>query len=98
MKPVFINKFRLAKSVEYATGLSVKRRTCRCCQKVVDKTVLDHNHVTNKTRGLICYSCNMKIAFAEWLLNNGEEMKMIMKYLEAYDWEHPLHETMKKVL
>lgn len=43
---------------------------------VPNRLSVDHNHSTKKFRGLLCYSCNIKIG---WIENNWESAK---KYLE----------------
>lgn len=34
---------------------------CAICEDIMDRPCLDHNHVTNKVRGLLCSSCNLGI-------------------------------------
>jgi hypothetical protein len=40
---------------------------------------VDHDHVTGKVRGLLCYACNIAIGFLE---EDPDRVQKIMNYLE----------------
>jgi hypothetical protein len=44
-----------------------------------NKTCLDHDHVTGKARGVICFKCNITIGFIE---KTPELVKPILTYLD----------------
>jgi len=43
---------------------------------------VDHNHTTNKVRGLLCSNCNTMLGLAK---ENLDILKLAMKYLEKYE-------------
>ena len=48
--------------------------------------VIDHNHRTNATRGLLCQRCNKLIGFAEAGTVNGQEILIrALSHLREYD-------------
>lgn len=54
---------------------------CKICRKNKAKH-LDHNHITNKTRGILCTKCNFGIG----LFNDSiENLLSAIKYLKEYD-------------
>ena len=50
---------------------------CRCSTHL-DKFNVDHNHKTNKARGLLCHRCNLLIGFAD---DNIELLKSCITYI-----------------
>jgi hypothetical protein len=56
---------------EFEDQLVYQRGLCACCQKRMiidvenhrdpDAAVVDHSHVTNELRGIICHDCNIGI-------------------------------------
>lgn len=51
-----------------------KNRCGICNEKFLDNSVIDHNHKTGKTRGLLCANCNHglgKFKDSEWILNSA---------------------------
>jgi hypothetical protein len=58
---------------------------CALCKKpayVFKKSLsVDHNHSTNKVRGLLCYRCNKFLVGRQTI----ESAKKILEYLEKYD-------------
>jgi len=45
----------------------------------ITRLSVDHNHTTNKVRGLLCSSCNVKLG---WFENNKIS---VLSYLKGYD-------------
>lgn len=61
-------KFGLSSS-EYQELYDMQRGRCALCQveesKLGQRLCLDHNHVTNEPRGLVCRGCNLCLGFHE---------------------------------
>ena len=62
--------------------LNKQNNSCAICKKnQIDlKKIMsvDHNHQTNKVRGILCHGCNVGIGFFE---DNIEFLKQAIKYL-----------------
>lgn len=43
---------------------------------------IDHNHTTEKVRGLLCSSCNLALGHAK---EDKEVLKSMIEYLERFD-------------
>ena len=56
---------------------------CEICNNLPDKHLLqiDHDHITGEARGLLCRSCNVRLAG----IDNQEFLKKALKYLKKYD-------------
>jgi hypothetical protein len=56
---------------------------CKICQTqfIDNKFTIDHCHITNKVRGLLCLNCNSGMGL---LKDNIEIMKAAIKYLNKY--------------
>ncbi len=73
-------------------GLSIERYEamhksqfgkCAICKKVDDRQLsVDHNHDTNKVRGLLCRKCNLAIAHLD---ENVLTLKSAINYLEKHN-------------
>lgn len=59
---------------------------CAVCEKdieYIDKhTHIDHCHITNKIRGLLCHNCNTALGL---LKEDKQIMSNLIRYLEAND-------------
>src|SRR5206468_12595026 len=60
--------YRAYKITEYEYNELVKKQNgvCAICEKICNKyerLSVDHNHETNKVRGLLCHRCNSAIGF-----------------------------------
>lgn len=55
---------------------------CKICKDVYEVLYVDHNHSTNKVRGLLCNKCNSAIGF---LGEKEENFISAMEYLRSYD-------------
>lgn len=68
--------------IEYNEIFKAQEGKCAICQRHQNKLTrslsVDHNHKTNKVRGLLCVTCNTDVSVVE---NRLEEM---MKYLNKY--------------
>ena len=67
---------------EYKEIVNKLESKCQICGKVFKKLVIDHDHMTNKIRGLLCNLCNVGLgAFKDTI----ESLKMAIKYLRKYN-------------
>lgn len=66
---------------QHAEMLRAQKGKCAMCG-AGDKLVVDHNHTTDKVRGLICTRCNLLLGFTEDL--NPELLARAAKYLETH--------------
>jgi hypothetical protein len=75
---------------DYNAILERQNGTCAICHKESDSTGknsklhVDHDHVTGKVRGLLCYRCNIAMGF---LSDDPERIYMIMDYLSLHSLE-----------
>lgn len=53
---------------------------CKICEKKLTKIYIDHDHKTNKVRGLLCLHCNTALGFFK---DNIALMKKAITYVEA---------------
>lgn len=55
---------------------------CEICQQLVplDKLHIDHNHTTNKFRGVICYNCNVSLGMMQ---ENTSYLQAMITYLQT---------------
>lgn len=69
----------------YDTILASQDYKCAICGKTAAENkkalAVDHNHVTNETRGLLCSSCNICVGFIE---KNHLDFSAILAYLQKY--------------
>jgi hypothetical protein len=67
--------------IDTAKTLAIDRTsTCKICGTLA-KVVVDHCHTTEKTRGLLCYSCNTLLGMAK---DDKDVLLKAIKYLEEY--------------
>lgn len=60
------------------------RKSCYTTKEA--RLAVDHEHGSSKIRGLLCYTCNMRLG---WFENNKEK---ILQYIEGEKWptfQHP---------
>jgi hypothetical protein len=64
----------------------IQKGNCAICgtnkNELKHPLAVDHNHTTNKIRGLLCVNCNMMIGFAK---DNVLLLKKAIKYLNKYN-------------
>lgn len=74
-----LNKFDLSLD-EYDQLQKDQNRLCGICFVEEGKTLcIDHDHITNKVRGLLCSKCNRGLGL---LGDSIESIKSTLKYLE----------------
>ena len=57
-------KHQLLESQDYKCAVCMKKLRLKS-QMAGSQACIDHDHVTGKVRGLLCYSCNNKVRFYE---------------------------------
>lgn len=74
----------------YAVKLAEQGFGCAICgaaQKDLKRALaIDHNHITGRTRGLLCPTCNSRVVFV--VENLGHLIGRAGEYLRKYDVEH----------
>jgi len=63
---------------DYRALLKKQHHCCAVCGKKPRKLVVDHNHTTDKIRGLLCLHCNSLLGFAR---DNKLILKAAIRYL-----------------
>lgn len=78
-------KQRYGLTVEQHEAMSVaQNHLCACCGgPFAYKKCVNHDHATGQVRGLVCYHCNIAIAWAE-NPRSLERLALARKYLETY--------------
>ena len=65
----------------YEKLLTLQNGKCAICSIETSVLCMDHNHISNKLRGLLCNRCNLAIG----LMNEDTaRLKEAIKYLTAY--------------
>lgn len=65
---------------DYARLLARQKGVCAICRKPI-KLSVDHNHLTNKVRGLLCNGCNTLLGYA-W--ENITILRSAIRYLKQH--------------
>ena len=60
---------------QYAALEKAQGFTCAICRKPTKKMVVDHSHLTGKTRGLLCRRCNV-------LAQEADILRAVLAYVE----------------
>lgn len=72
---------------EYNSMLALQSERCAICRKhqslFKSSLAVDHNHVTGRVRGLMCYYCNHRLVGRHTI----ESARKIYLYLLKYDVE-----------
>jgi hypothetical protein len=58
-------KYGMGAAQHFAIQLRKQKKKCAVCKKSLKKTSFDHNHKTNKWRGVVCPRCNTGLGFIE---------------------------------
>lgn len=66
---------------------------CEICSIFLKTPHVDHNHVTGKIRGLLCFSCNRLLGDCQ---DNIETLKSAIRYLDKNHHVGPLSSTSPK--
>jgi hypothetical protein len=77
-------RFGTAAAETYEEMLAAQENACLICLTPFDKKrpAVDHNHATNRLRGLLCSNCNTALG----LLKDSRKMLMnAISYLEVFD-------------
>lgn len=69
--------------IKFKEMLASQDHKCEICKTsfTTASAVIDHNHSTNKVRGLLCSKCNRDLSLVE---NNPELINTMFNYLEKY--------------
>ena len=50
---------------EYDHWMEAQEGVCDICEGQHERLVIDHDHETGVTRGILCYSCNIALGYYE---------------------------------
>ena len=75
-------RYGLSRS-EYSAMMQKQQGTCAICERCFDnlKVYIDHDHATNRVRGLLCLQCNASLG------NMRDDIRLLrraVEYLELY--------------
>lgn len=76
-RPKVLKKKYAMSPEEYAARLAAQDGKCAICHEKDDRQLsVDHSHVTNENRGLLCHRCNIGLGYfrdrEDWLLSAAE--------------------------
>jgi|ERR1035437_1108597 hypothetical protein len=66
---------------EYDAMYDIQNGCCSICDKWYKVLCIDHNHITNKVRGLLCKACNLIIGNAD---DRIDTLYSAIEYLNHY--------------
>lgn len=74
--------------IQYESMLKLQNGVCAICGKMETKKQygkvqilsVDHDHITGRIRGLLCFGCNTKLG----ILENKDWLRKAKRYLEEY--------------
>ena len=55
---------------------------CPCCGRVMEKKCIDHDHKTQKIRGVLCNNCNTTLGLVD---DNKETLRNLIQWLEPQE-------------
>ncbi len=71
---------------DYANLIKKQNYSCAICNtninQLKEKLGVDHNHVTGKTRGLLCFPCNSAMGL---LKENKNTLIKMLEYIKEYE-------------
>lgn len=71
-------------ALDYAAMLLAQHGRCAVCMNVVAPLHVDHSHVTNKVRGLVCRPCNTGMGMFG---DSADLLYAAAEYLEYHEGE-----------
>ena len=75
------SKYNLSRK-EYEEILINQNNLCAICKTISEyKLVVDHDHSSNKVRGILCRKCNLSLGFAQ---DDISILKEMINYLEFH--------------
>ena len=70
----------------YQALLESQNGVCAICKEKngrgTEKLAVDHNHKTNKVRGLLCFKCNVSLGY---LAEDVERMNKMIQYVQSHN-------------
>lgn len=82
-------KYRTAKHGitvdKYNKMLEIQDSKCAICRSVPEVFHIDHDHITNQVRGLLCANCNRALG---WFRDNKRSLARAISYLKGELFEY----------
>lgn len=78
-------------SLKYSYGLSLEQfnvmvkaqdNLCAVCKQIMGMPCVDHDHITDKIRGLLCQGCNKGLGFFKESIESLNSAVLYLKYHE----------------
>ncbi len=67
---------------KYLLMLNSQENKCLICGEIMEHPQIDHNHKTNKIRGLLCRNCNLVLGLTR---ENTATLLRAIDYLNRYE-------------
>jgi Recombination endonuclease VII len=89
----YMKKYKIIINNDYIDNIfNTQNGRCAICGKhqseLKNSLCVDHDHITNNLRGLLCTKCNLAIGNLE---DNIESLKAAIVYLEKYKIKNPVY-------
>ena len=79
LKPAQRNKLKLKFLIEFGGSCEICGETEKESGRVL---IIDHDHITDRARGLLCQNCNSMIGFADCDVCHTDHLRLAINYLE----------------